>query len=635
MKSTFKVQPEALVIHGGERYIVVELRALDQVLCRRLSSNETMLLSTMDLQPATSQELSSANPPPRLDLAAVSGDLWKSASSQMEVIRKLHATGSYQRSGEQVLEASRALGKSPQTIYRWLKQFEKDESISVFLPKERSDKGRRKLSEDVELMMEDAIKLHLLKREAGTIKDAHAEIEKHCKSKGLKPPSLSLVRLRYLAIPEKQRVASREGGKVAKERFTPLRGSFPGADHPLDVIQIDHTPVDLIIVDEIFRKPIGRPTLTIAFDVYSRALMGFNLWLEAPGAAAVGLCLHHAMLTKQKWLAERSIDTAWPCYGRPRKIHTDNAKEFRGTVLGRACKAYGIDVEQRPRGSPNFGGHVERSFRTYMRKTHTLPGTTFSNTRKKHDYDSSGKAILTLREFEVWFTTYVTKVYHNDFHSAIKSTPLARFEEGLLGTGDRPGIGLPERFVDEERLRLDFLPFIERTVQEYGVLWDHVHYNGDILRSRIHERDPQNAKAARKFIFRRDPRDVSVIYFWDPDLKSYHDIPYAYLGRPPASLWEVRAAVREQIANGRKNVNENSIFEGIAEMREIEMSAARNTKSARRNEERRRSAERAVQKNKREGASVQKKTVEPERQVKPTRLEEDDFIVPFDDIDVR
>lgn len=647
MKSTFRVKPDALVVYEGERYIVIEVSGLDQVLCRRLAGSETAVLRTVELQPAPEPERIPRRKSKRPDLAAVPAEMWKLASEQMEVIRKLHLAGRYQRSSEQVLEASKELGKSPKTVYRWIKRFEKDETIAVFLPRERSDKGRHRVSDEVENLIQAAIARHLLKREAGTIKDAHDEVDRQCKAQGLRSPSLSLVRLRYLAIPEKKRVASREGTKVAKERFTPLRGSFPGADYPLDVIQIDHTPVDLIIVDEVYRKPIGRPTLTIAVDVCSRVLMGFNVWLEAPSAASVGLCLHHAMLPKEKWLADRSISATWPCYGRPRKIHTDNAKEFRGTVLGRACQSYGIDLEQRPRGLPNFGGHVERSFRTYMRKTHTLSGTTFSNTRSKFDYDSSGKAILTLREFESWFATYITMVYHHEYHSGIKMTPIARFQEGLLGTEATPGIGMPERFVDEERLRLDFLPFVERTVQEYGVLLDHVHYNSDVLRSRIHEKDPKQPKVARKFIFRRDPLDVSVIYFWDPDLHTYHEIPYAYLSRPPASLWEVRAAVREQVAKGKKHVDENSIFQGIAEMREIEVNAARATKGARRNEERRRSAERVMSKNKKTDVtrSREEKSSVTLKPAKDTGLtvhidsssvvEDDDFIVPFDDIDVR
>lgn len=272
MKSTFKVKPGTLVLHGGERYIVVKLQSLDKALCRRLSSDETMGLPCADLQPAESQELGAAVQSQRLDLATVPDDLWRVASSQMEVIRRLHEVGRYKRTREQVLEASKTLGKSPQTIYRWLKEFESDETIGVFLPKERADKGRSRLSDEVELVMENAMKGHLLKREASTFKTVHVEVVKECLLRGLPPPSLSLVRLRYLAIPEKVRVAKRHGSKVAKERFTPLRGSFPGADHPLDVIQIDHTPVDLIIVDEVYRKPIGRPTLTIAIDVCTRVL---------------------------------------------------------------------------------------------------------------------------------------------------------------------------------------------------------------------------------------------------------------------------------------------------------------------------------------------------------------------------
>ena len=642
MKSTFKIKVGIFVRHCGERYVVIEIKNLQSALCRRLTTNETVLLPLQDLAPDSDQNISNKKVIPTVDLGSVSNEDWRQASSQLDVIRSLHEKGRYGRTRSEVAVAAKLIDKSVPTIYRWLSEFEKDGTIAIFLPKERKDKGDGRLSDKLEEMIQESIKRLLLKREFGTYKDVHRDVKKMCQLNNLNPPGISTIRRRFLNITEKERVKSRQGQKVAKEKFTPLRGSFPGADHPLDVIQIDHTPVDLIIVDDIYRKPIGRPTLTIAIDVFSRVLMGFNLWLEAPSAASVGLCLYHAMLPKDKWLAERELNASWPCYGRPRKIHTDNAKEFRGTVLGRACQTYGIDLEQRPRGSPNYGGHVERGFRSFMRKTHTIEGTTFSNTRSKFEYDASGKAILTLKEFEYWFTTYIAKIYHNDFHTGVKTTPISMFKEGLLGTNDKPGIGLPERFTDEERLRLDFLPFVERTIQEYGVLLDHIYYYDDILRSRIHEKDPTNPKSARKFIFRRDPGDISVIYFWDPDLKSYRDIPYAHRGRPPASLWETRAAIREQIAKGKAAVDENSIFEGIADMREIEARAAISTKGARRNEQRRRSDEARRKKQKivkpvsvilalrAEKPELKKSTVlidEPEL--------DDEEITAFEDIDMR
>ena len=38
-------------------------------------------------------------------------------------------------------------------------------------------------------------------------------------------------------------------------------------NEPLELMQIDHTLADVIVVDEIDREPIGRPWLTLAIDV--------------------------------------------------------------------------------------------------------------------------------------------------------------------------------------------------------------------------------------------------------------------------------------------------------------------------------------------------------------------------------
>lgn len=54
-------------------------------------------------------------------------------------------------------------------------------------------------------------------------------------------------------------------------------------------MQIDHTPVDVILVDPFERLPIGRPYLTVAINVMSRTIVDF----DPPSAASVGLCLAH------------------------------------------------------------------------------------------------------------------------------------------------------------------------------------------------------------------------------------------------------------------------------------------------------------------------------------------------------
>ncbi|MDA1060554.1 MAG: Mu transposase C-terminal domain-containing protein, partial [bacterium] len=92
-----------------------------------------------------------------------------------------------------------------------------------------------------------------------------------------------------------------------------------------------------------------------------------------------------------------------------------------------------------------------------------------------------------------------------------------------------------------EKLNLDLMPYMERTIQEYGVLIDNIYYYADILRLWIHARDPNKPKQKRKFIFVRDPRDISVVYFLDPDLQKYYPVPYRNISHPPMSIWELNA----------------------------------------------------------------------------------------------
>jgi putative transposase len=64
----------------------------------------------------------------------------------------------------------------------------------------------------------------------------------------------------------------------------------------------------LIVVDEINRLPIGRPWVTIIFDVARRAVLGFHATLEVPSAISVAMALSMACLPKSKWLRALDID---------------------------------------------------------------------------------------------------------------------------------------------------------------------------------------------------------------------------------------------------------------------------------------------------------------------------------------
>jgi len=104
----------------------------------------------------------------------------------------------------------------------------------------------------------------------------------------------------------------------------------------------------------------------------------------------------------------------------------------------------------------------------------------------------------------------------------------------------------------------------------------------------VNAADPEEPASKRKFTVRRDPRDISVIHFWDPEAQEYFRIPYRDTAHPAISLWELKEIRRQLQQQGRESINEELIFSAYARMREIADAARRTTKAARRDAQRRR-----------------------------------------------
>lgn len=578
--ATFAVQPGTEVLVGQRRGTVTRILDLDAVLVRDSETGQIRQARLTELQPAMPSATLAA--PGLEDLA---DEDWQTAQRRLDVIHPLVRKRGRTRS--EVSQRAREFNLHPNTLYKWLTAYEATGRLTALMPKTRRDKGAPKLAAEIEAIIQASIEDIYLTPQRKPVSRVCDDVRRRCLNVGLEPPHGNTIRNRIAQLAEPLRTKRREGRKAASEAFSPIEGEFPGADWPLAVVQIDHTKLDIILVDDHHRRPIGRPWITLAIDVFSRMVAGFYVSFDPPGALATGLCVAHAVLPKEQWLAKRDIDAEWPVWGFPKTLHMDNAKEFRGLMLQRACAEYGIDIDWRPVARPHFGGHIERLLGTASKEIHALPGTTFSNPQQRGSYDSEGKAALSLSEFEAWLAVYVAQVYHQRKHSSLGTTPLARYREGVFGTEQRPGVGLPARIADEDRLRLDFTPFVERTVQDYGVVIDDVHYYHDVLRRWIGAKDQTSPKTKRKFVFRRDPRDISTIWFFDPELRTYYPIPYRDTSHPAISLWELREAER-MVKQAGNAPDERALFKAYDRMRTIEEDAQAKTKAVRRAQQRRR-----------------------------------------------
>ena len=334
--------------------------------------------------------------------------------------------------------------------------------------------------------------------------------------------------------------------REGKGKSEPIFLATPGtlrAEAPLDIVEIDHTKVDVTVVDPASRKPIGRPTLTLAIDVATRMATGFHLSLEPPCLTSVALCLTHAVMDKSGWLAARDIAAEWPARGIPRVIHVDNGAEFHALAFERACAEHGVDLTYRPPGTPRFGGHIERLIGTMMGEAHLLPGSHFSNVRERGDLDPEATATMTLRELEAWLALEIVGVYHARVHRSLCAPPNAVWAAGIAAAP-------PRAPADPRRFLMDFLPAERRVLQRDGLHLFNIRYWSDELRRLM----GQGEKVTIKY----DPRDLSRVFVRVDD--GYVETRPADVSRPAIALWEHRAAVAELREAGRRAVDEEQIL---------------------------------------------------------------------------
>lgn len=507
-------------------------------------------------------------------VVSMSDAAWEEARQRAGVIESL-ATRRF-ISHRAADAAGEQLGLSRRQVYKLVKRWRHGSGLVTDLAVGHSDggRGRGRLPDEVESVIREVLRTGYLKRQRPRFAVIYRDVARACRVRGLAVPARNTVARRVAAMDPAEVVQAREGTGAAR-RLRAAGRAPPAVAGLLEQVQVDHTVIDVIVVDEGDRLPIGRPYLTVAIDACSRCLLGLVVTLEAPSAVSVGLCLAHACCDKRPWLERLGVEVEWAMGGKPAQLYVDNAAEFKSEALCRGCEQHGIALEYRPPGRPHYGGIVERVIGTAMGKVHELPGTTFSNPGQRGDYDADGKAALTLRELEQWLALAVA-TYHGSVHGGLDQTPAGRWAQGVAASGVPPVVSNPTAFL------VDFLPVIRRTLTRTGFVIDHVHYFSNALKPWIARRE-----RLAKFVIRRDPRDISRVWVLEPDGGQYLQVPYRTLSHPAVTLWEHRQAVARLRQQGRDEVDEQALFAMIEQMRAISRGAQKTTRKSRRDRERR------------------------------------------------
>lgn len=403
------------------------------------------------------------------------------------------------------------------SVYRWYKKFIVDHDIRALVPRfdHRGGKKSKQSSEVLELIsiaIAESFKASPQANCGAIYSRLFSKIQ--AKNRQLLPSD-------QLTIPSKRTLyrmlekfdrydleVLKHGEKAADKKLRSIKSGVT-TSRILERVEVDHTPLDLFLIDEVTHLPLGRPTLTVLIDHYSRMLLGFHLSFGTPSASAVIGALRHAILPKTPYkelFSQTRTKNSWPCYGRPDVLVVDNGLEFHGADLENIALDLGIEIRYCPKHAPRFKGVVERFLKTVNYSfVSQIPGASFARWHMRGDYSPEKHALITLAEFNQIFEKWVVDIYAQDVHRGIGATPWNKWHEGLR-------FREPELPNDINALKSRIGKVSERSLRNDGINVNGIRYNDQSLLPII-RRYGEGVKVRVLF----DPENLGEIHVWGPE----------------------------------------------------------------------------------------------------------------------
>ncbi|NET53102.1 MAG: transposase family protein, partial [Merismopedia sp. SIO2A8] len=241
--------------------------------------------------------------------------------------------------GERKRKVAETLSISTRQVERLLNQYHGDrlhENAGV----ERSDKGTHKRLGDywpdyIRDVYEKSLKKKRPLKPADVVREVkrHALIDLKHEDGDYPHPSTIYRILKPLVEEQKRQKKIRNPGSGPLSAVVTRDGKRLKPEFSNQIVQCDHTKLDIRIVDESGQVLRWKPWLTNVIDTFSGCLIGYHLWHKQPGSHEVALTLRHAAMPKD-YPADYKLEKPWKVCGLPLQyFYTDGGKDLARSKL--------------------------------------------------------------------------------------------------------------------------------------------------------------------------------------------------------------------------------------------------------------------------------------------------------------
>jgi putative transposase len=435
----------------------------------------------------------------------------------LEGLRKAHISkGMRLKVGKVINAVAARIGDekkpSPSAVMEWARKVAAAGGyVGALVSRNAFRKSSARIPEEMEKLVLRKIQKVYLTRDQHSLVHTQTEIHREAARLVLagqlrqEDAKISLATLsRRVAEIDKYRVIEARQGP-ARARMV-CRTTMDGtvATYPLQRVEVDHTPLNWVVVCDRTGLPLGRPLLTVFIDAYSGYVLGFYVSFYGAGLTSVSGALRNAIRVKDDMTRELGLTHRWLAAGIPDHLILDNGLEFHSRAFQLMGWELGMSFTYCRVRTPWLKPHVERFFSTL--DTITLGnGRVHKRVANVVSIDPNKGAAVMFSDFVRGIAQFVVDVHPFLINQRKLSRPYDVFAEGIER---RPPVHFPS---DMESLRQVSAISKELTVAQGGLVFYGLPYGGSEL-DVIRDRFGGPVKTLVKF----DPDDLRHVWVRNP-----------------------------------------------------------------------------------------------------------------------
>ncbi|MCX2864306.1 transposase family protein [Paucibacter sp. PLA-PC-4] len=434
-----------------------------------------------------------------------------------KAIRDLQGKMPMQNSAEVLDHAA----PSASTVMEWLRRWEvSGGNVAALLNRVVTRRPRRRLHPAVVEAGRELLRTHYFQRSRPTLEMTKLLVDRKLErlaaanqiSEDEAHISTSTLRRLTQETSPYERDAARFNLSYAQNKWRyALKGI--AADRVMQRYEIDHTIVDVVVINDINGMPLGRPTITIVVDSHSGYVCGFFISFWGTGLSTTLSALKVAISPKGDLTAGQGLSNPWLAYGIPMMFVVDNGLEFHSPQFHSVAQHLNTDLLFCAVRQPWLKPFVERALGTYLQYL-PHPGRVEKPKSNYLPLNPDKTAVITFSAICSGLLKAFVDVHPFEINRRNLGLAFDRFGEGM------ERLLPPALPTSTEELDIIVAASKSLAVNQEGVVSDYIRYSSVEL-AELRRATAQSFKTTVKF----NPQDLSYVHVQDPRTKGWLRVP--------------------------------------------------------------------------------------------------------------